>query len=139
MAEITVEKQTNTRSIGLLVAVVLTGLMFHRAMAFMMLSKLGQTISLPWAGPMHGDVFIGFTAPIIAFLLWKYRGLAIWTIGIVWHATGIKDYIGGMEAQAISTLASVPGNFVFIFFPVMISVHLLCIYLLVRYKNYYLR
>ena len=61
------KEQTNSRPIGLWFVVVLTGLMFHRSMAFIMMPELGKTIPLLWSAPMHGDVFIGFTALILAF------------------------------------------------------------------------
>jgi len=130
-------EQINKRPKGLWLVIIITGLMFHRAMAFKMLSEVGKTIPLPWSIPMYGDAFIGFSAIIIAFILWKFRGLGIWTIGIVWHAIGIKDYLAGLNAHAISPWDGGPGDAILIFFPFMIIVHLFCIYLLARFRDYF--
>ena len=41
--------------------------------------------------PLIGDAVIGVSALVVAFLIWKKRGLLAWTTIVVWNALGIWD------------------------------------------------
>lgn len=51
--------------------------------------------------PGVGDFLAGITAPIIAFLLWRRRGLRVWLAAIVWHALALSDLLVGQSIQFI--------------------------------------
>jgi hypothetical protein len=97
------------------------------------ISSLRDTIPEFWIAAFTGDAIVGITAPIAAVLLWRYRGLAVWTIGIVRHVIGIKDYTVGMQLHFVEPFDRSVGNMPLAIFVGGIVVNLLCIYLLVRY------
>ena len=134
---ITPTESSAIRPMGLWVVMVLSALMAYRVVALTMMSELGKTMPVFWSAPLHGDAFIGLTALIVAGLLWRFRGLAVWTIGIVWHVIGFKDFTVGMDLHFVEPVFP-PGDMVLIVFTVGMLVHLLCIYLLVRFRRYYL-
>ena len=136
----TLEKGTSSRPLsrGLWVVIGLTALMVHRLAALFSFSDLGEGTPDFWVVAFTGDTFIGVTAPIVAFMLWKNRGLAVWTTAIVWHVIGIKDYSAGAQFAALETPDGMSASVILPVFAVGISVHLLCIFLLVRCRRHYL-
>lgn len=44
-----------------------------------------------WLMPLVGDAVIGVSALAVAFLIWKQRGLWVWTTIIVWNSLAIWD------------------------------------------------
>ena len=130
-----------TRPIGLWVVIVLSALMVFRIVALRGIPNLGETGPEFWIVAFTGDVFVGITALIVAGLLWRVRGLAVWTIGIVWHVIGLNDFTVAWQLFYIEPPffdTGNMGNVPLVIFAVGIVVHLLCIYLLVRYRRYYL-
>ena len=130
-----------TRPIGLWVVIVLSALMVFRTFALRGIPNLGETGPEFWIVAFTGDVFVGITALIVAGLLWRVRGLAVWTIGIVWQVIGLNDFTVAWQLFLIEPPffdTGNMGNVPFVIFAVGIVVHLLCIYLLVRYRRYYL-
>lgn len=129
-----------TRPIGrwLWVVIGLTGLMVYRAIAAVGLTDLGDGTPDFWIVALTGDAFIGVTAPIVAFLLWKRRGLAIWTIAIAWHVTGIKVFLAGSQFLAVDIPDRATVAMLAPIFGVGIAFHLLTIYLLIRFRRHYL-
>ena len=130
-----------TRPIGLWVVIVLSALMVFRTFAFRGIPNLGETGPEFWIVAFTGDVFVGITALIVAGLLWRVRGLAVWTIGIVWQVIGLNDFTVAWQLFYIAPPffdTGNMGNVPLVIFAVGIVVHLLCIYLLVRYRRYYL-
>jgi hypothetical protein len=114
----------------------LTGVMLYRALpAPFVWGELGKSIPQVWIIPFRGDVFVGLTALIIAYLLWKRRGLMPWTIGIVFHVIGMTDFLVAAQLFFLAPMPMVPN---LDFMIVAISVQLLCIALLVRNRDYYL-
>ena len=132
-------KSSAGRPFGLWVVIVLSALMVYRVTTLMWIPLLGDTIPEFWIVAFTGDAFVGITALIVAALLWRSRGLAVWTIAIIWQVIGLKDYTVGMQLQFIEPFdPSMSNTMAMIFFGGGIAVHLVCIYLLVRYRNYYL-
>ena len=130
-----------TRPIGLWVVIVLSALMVFRTLALRRIPNLGETGPEFWIVAFTGDVFVGITALIVAGLLWRVRGLAVWTIGIVWQVIGLNDFTVAWQLFYIEPPffdTGNMGNVPLVIFAVGIVVHLLCIYLLVRYRRYYL-
>ena len=130
-----------TRPIGLWVVIVLSALMVFRTFALRAIPNLGETGPEFWIVAFTGDVFVGITALIVAGLLWRVRGLAVWTIGIVWQVIGLQDFTVAWQLFYIEPPffdTGNMGNVPLVIFAVGIGVHLLCIYLLVRYRRYYL-
>ena len=140
MSQIMQTKNSTTRPPGFWVVIVLTALMFYRIVPlFSSISTLGDTMPMGWIVAITGDAFMGVTALIVAGLLWKYRGLAVWTIAIVWHVIGIKDYLVGTQLAIVEPPAQTGGGGVFfVIFGVGILMHIISLYLLSRYRNYYL-
>ena len=49
--------------------------------------------------PGVGDFLAGITAPIVAYLLWRRRGLRVWLVAIVWHVLALTDLLIGQSLQ----------------------------------------
>ena len=126
---------------GLVVAIVLTGLMFYRAPpAPFVWGRLGEDIPQVWQIPFSGDVFIGLTAWVVAYLLWKRGGPVVWMLGIVFHAVGIQDFLVAAQMMFLAPNPMIPDPYNgLMFMNTLISVHLLCIALLMRNRDHYLK
>ena len=59
-----------------------------------------------WLFPSLVDVFVGVTAPFVAYALWKRRGLGVWVTAIVWFTISITDHLDALTAAAASTIPS---------------------------------
>jgi len=95
---------------------------------------------MSWFVPLTGDAFVGITALIVAGLLWRSQGLAVWTIGIVWHVIGIKDYIAGLQLLVADPPieSPAPAEVFFVILGVGAFLQIISIYLLSRYRSYFL-
>jgi hypothetical protein len=54
--------------------------------------------SAAWLYPAFVDVFIGITAPFVAFAIWRTRGLAVWVAALIWFTISIVDIFDAMTA-----------------------------------------
>ena len=61
-------------------------------------SVIAGNDSAAWLYPALVDMFIGITAPFVAFALWRRRGLAVWVTALVWFTISIFDHLDGMTA-----------------------------------------
>jgi len=64
-----------------------------RTMAFFMIKDVlaGKTPDA-WLFPASMDVFVGGAALFVAIALWRGKGLAVWTIAIVFFFLSISDH-----------------------------------------------
>lgn len=53
-----------------------------------------------WMYPAILDVVCAVTAPFVAFALWKWRGLAVWTVAAVYLSVSIVDHFGFFTTSA---------------------------------------
>ena len=53
-----------------------------------------------WMYPAILDVVCAVTAPFVAVALWKWRGLAVWTVAIVYLTVSIVDHVGFFTTSA---------------------------------------
>jgi len=80
------------------VAIVLLGALalfqIIRAGAFLIIQEVlaGKT-SEAWLFPAGVDMFIGVAALFVAIALWTRKGLAVWTIAIVFFCISISDHL----------------------------------------------
>ncbi len=49
--------------------------------------------------PLIGDAVIGLSALAVAYLIWKKRGLWVWTSVIVWNVVAIWDALSAFVIQ----------------------------------------
>ena len=49
--------------------------------------------------PLIGDAVIGLSALVVAYLIWKKRGLWVWTSVIVWNVVAIWDALSAFVIQ----------------------------------------
>ena len=135
-----IEESNTAYPIGrrLRVAIGLSALMFYRTTVAFQISEIGEGTPDFWIVAISGDVFMGLTAPIVAVLLWKKRGMAIWITAIVWHAIGIKDYLAGSQFLGVALPGYATVGMLAPIFVVGITFHLICIFLLSRYRRRYL-
>jgi len=74
---------------------LLTLMLAGRAMTLAFIDRAGGTeVGDPpaaWLMPLVGDAVIGVSAIAVAFLIWKKRGLWVWTTIIVWNSLAIWD------------------------------------------------
>jgi len=95
-----------------------------------------------WLMPLIGDAVVGVTALVVAYLIWKKKGLWVWTSVIVWNAVAIWD---ALSAFIVNLTNPWPEFFMLqMIGPVMFfaasAMHLLIIFLMCRQKarNYFL-
>ena len=63
-----------------------------------------------WLFPAFGDIFIGITAPFVAFAIWRRTGLAVWVTAIVWFALSISDHLDALTTALAGPLPiNTPG------------------------------
>jgi hypothetical protein len=60
--------------------------------------------SVAWLYPAFVDIFIGITAPFVAFAIWRKTGLAVWVTALVWFTISIFDHL-----DAVTTALNVAG------------------------------
>jgi hypothetical protein len=60
--------------------------------------------SVAWLYPAFVDIFIGITAPFVAFAIWRKTGLAVWVTALVWFIISIFDHL-----DAVTTALNVAG------------------------------
>jgi len=79
----------------------------HRLIAFVLAQDvLTNRAAAAWLFPAFVDIFVGVTAPIVAYALWRRRGLAVWVTAIVWFAISISDHLDALTTGFTSTLPS---------------------------------
>ena len=57
-----------------------------------------------WLFPAFVDIFVGVTAPFVAYALWKRRGLGVWVTAIVWFTISISDHLDALTTAFVSTI-----------------------------------
>jgi hypothetical protein len=60
--------------------------------------------SAAWLYPAFVDIFIGITAPFVAFAIWRRTGLAVWVVAVVWFTISIFDIF-----DAVTNVLNVAG------------------------------
>lgn len=66
--------------------------------------------SLEWLYPAYVDMFVGITAPFVAFAIWRRTGLAVWTTAIVWFVISILDHLDAVTV-VLNVTAPLPKSF----------------------------
>lgn len=89
-------------------SVILTALMTYRLLPLISYAGLGDTVPISWVNPFTGDILIGLTAPIMAFLLARRPSLSVWAAVIAWHCLGIWDYITGVILDFVDPITWAP-------------------------------
>lgn len=57
-----------------------------------------------WFGPWLSDAIIGFLLPVMLYLFWTRRSMAIWGVLVAYNAVGAFDYSQGLITQVISPM-----------------------------------
>ncbi len=57
-----------------------------------------------WFGPWLSDTIIGFALPVMLYLFWARRSVAVWGALVAYNAVGAFDYSQGLITQAISPM-----------------------------------
>ena len=98
--------------VAIIVIAVWIFLQMIRITAFSLVqSVLAGTDAAAWLYPAFVDIFVGITAPFVAFALWRKTGLAVWVAAIVWFAISIFDHMDAMTASLTTQIpASMPGG-----------------------------
>ena len=105
---------SSTRPAVYWLIIALVALMTYRIVPIFPYAELGDTIPISWTLAFNGDIFMVLTAPIVAYLLVRQTGLWVWTIAIVWHALGIKDYINGITLSRIDPDPNTPPELIWV-------------------------
>ena len=121
---------------------VLTLMLAGRAMKLAFIHRAGQgepgDPPPAWLMPLIGDAVIGLSALVVAYLIWKKRGLWVWTSVIVWNVVAIWD---ALSAFVIQTTNPWPEFFMLqLLGSVMLfaasAMHLILLYLMSRKSVY---
>jgi len=65
---------------------------------------LAGRASLAWLYPAITDVVVGLMAPIVAFAVWRMKGLGVWAFAIVFFAISIVDHLDAVAATLTTTI-----------------------------------
>jgi hypothetical protein len=57
-----------------------------------------------WFGPWLSDTIIGFALPVMLYLFWTRRSLAIWGALVAYNTVGAFDYSQALITQMISPM-----------------------------------
>ena len=57
-----------------------------------------------WLFPSLVDIFVGLTAPFVAYALLRRRGLGVWVTAIVWFTISISDHLDALTTAFVSTI-----------------------------------
>lgn len=86
---------------------MLMGVTIFRAQTILFLPELqmfGGPAQDGWFGPWLSDTIIGFAVPVMLYLFWTRRGVAVWGALVAYNAVGAFDYSQGLITQAISPM-----------------------------------
>ena len=67
---------------------------------------LAGSASPAWLYPAITDVVVGLMAPIVAFAVWRKKGLGVWVFGIVFFAISIVDHMDAVTAALTTPIPS---------------------------------
>lgn len=116
----------------------LTAILAGRAMTLAFISRAGGSNvgdpPIAWMMPLIGDAVVGVGALFIAFLIYRARGLAAWSIILTWNAIAIWDAISAFIVHKTVPwpsffMVEIFGSSMFFMASAM---HAFCIYLLCR-------
>ncbi len=105
--------ESNSPAKSTRVAIILVGALalfqIVRTFAFSMIQDVlaGKTPDA-WLFPASVDVFIGVAALFVAIALWTKKGLAVWTIAIVFFCISISDHLDAMTV-VLNTKGPLPA------------------------------
>ena len=57
-----------------------------------------------WFGPWLSDTIIGLILPVMIYLFWTRRSIAVWGVLVAYNAVGAFDYSQGLIVQLISPM-----------------------------------
>mgnify|MGYP006956413812 CR=1 FL=1 len=86
---------------------LLMGATIFRAQTVLFLPELqmfGGIAPDGWFGPWLSDAIIGFTLPVMLYLFWVRRSVAVWGVLVAYNAVGAFDYSQGLITQFINPL-----------------------------------
>jgi hypothetical protein len=86
---------------------LLMGVTIFRAQTILFLPEVqifGGIAPNGWFGPWLSDTIIGFMLPVMLYLFWTRRGVAVWGALVAYNAVGAFDYSQGLITQMISPM-----------------------------------
>lgn len=86
---------------------LLMGATLFRAQTILFLPQLhmfGGIAPDGWFGPWLSDTIIGFTLPVMLYLFWTRRSVAVWGVLVAYNAVGAFDYSQGLITQVLSPM-----------------------------------
>jgi hypothetical protein len=69
---------------------------------------LAGRASPAWLYPAITDVAVGLMAPIVAFAVWRMKGLGVWVFAIVFFAISIVDHLDAVTAALTTPIPAAP-------------------------------
>jgi hypothetical protein len=71
-------------------------------------AALAGRASPAWLYPAVTDVAVGLVAPIVAFVVWRMKGLGVWVFAIVFFAISIVDHLDAVTAALATPIPAAP-------------------------------
>jgi hypothetical protein len=75
---------------------------------FLAQDALAGSASPAWLYPAITDVVVGLMAPIVAFAIWRMKGLGVWVLAIVFFAISIVDHLDAVTAALNTPIPAAP-------------------------------
>lgn len=98
-----------------------------------------------WLYPAFVDIFIGVTAPFIAFFIWKKTGLGFWVTIITWFTISIFDHLDATTAALTTqipkslSMGSASGTVTFLLIMTALDIIALVTLTSAKMKSHYLK
>jgi hypothetical protein len=71
---------------------------------------LADTESPAWMFPAILDVVVAVAAPLVAFALWRRRGLAVWVLAVLFFTVSIIDHADAVTAGLLAPTPQIFGG-----------------------------
>ncbi|MEM7605187.1 MAG: hypothetical protein AAF411_07505 [Myxococcota bacterium] len=62
-----------------------------------------------WLAVFLMNFTVGVLAPMVAWALWRRKGLAVWAVGIAWTVWGLAAYAPSFVLDAVDPWTTAPG------------------------------
>lgn len=99
------------------VLTLLTAWMTHRLAAINFVSDLGEP-GLPesWAVVFYFDLLIGGLALFLAFMVFRARGLVVWTLAVAWNVFGLTAYGAAFILNEVDPWTGAPEWLIYVLY-----------------------
>lgn len=91
--------------------------MAHKLAAINFIGGLGEPgLPVSWAVVFYFDLLIGGMAPFLAAMVFRARGLMVWTVAVAWNVFGLATYGAAFILDRVDPWTSAPGWLIYVLY-----------------------